>query len=153
MRHLIQLAFILRRLLLRLLRVRTSGVKVMLFNEAGQLLLIRNSYGDRNLFLLPGGGISGGESAAQAAVREVREELGLDIGTVEAVATYISTAEGKRDTIHLFRATTHSEAKIDGWEVMEARFFPLDDLPKQVSPATRRRIEELTGRRPIEDSW
>lgn len=125
----------------------------MLFDEAGDLLLIRNSYGDRNFFLLPGGGIRRGESAAQAAAREVREELGLEISNVEPVATYTSVAEGKRDTIHLFQATANDEPKVDGWEVVEARFFPIDALPEQVSPATRRRIDELTGRRPRDGNW
>ena len=46
----------LQRLAWRLLRPRTRGVKVMLFNEAGELLLVRHSYGDTGLFLLPGGG-------------------------------------------------------------------------------------------------
>lgn len=65
MRAMIQLAYQVRRWLLALFRVRTTGVKVMLFNPAGQLLLIRNGYGESDLFLLPGGGVSRRESPAQ----------------------------------------------------------------------------------------
>ena len=57
MRAIIQSAYILRREVLRLLRLRTTGVKVMLFNDADELLLIRNAYGDSGQYLLPGGGI------------------------------------------------------------------------------------------------
>ena len=153
MRGTIQLGYQLRRIVLRMLRIRTTGVKVMLFNDAGNLLLIRNSYGDGSQFLVPGGGVSRRESPADAAVREVREELGLEIQNVEPVRTYRSNAEGKRDTIHLFRAAAHGEPHVDEWEVVEAGFFPLDDLPEKVSPATRRRIDELKGQRPIDGRW
>ena len=153
MRAIIQLAYRLRRLVLAVLRIRTTGVKVMLFNSAGELLLIRNGYGDSGHFLLPGGGVSRRESPAAAAIREVREELGVDVHDVDPVWTYESEAEGKRDTIHLFRAVADETPKADDLEVVEARFFPLDGLPERVSPATLRRIAELKGERPFEGRW
>ena len=153
MRALIQLAHQVRRWLLAVFRVRTTGVKVMLFNPAGELLLIRNGYGDSDLFLLPGGGVSRGESPAAAAAREVREELGLNIRDVEPVWTFESGAEGKRDTIHLFKAIVDGPPTVDDVEVIEARFFPLDALPDRVSPATLRRIAEMKGERPIDGRW
>ena len=125
----------------------------MLFNQAGELLLIRNGYGDSRQFLLPGGGVSRGESPAAAAVREVREELGLVLDRVEPVSTYESNAEGKRDTIHLFRALTLGRPAVDDREVIEAAFFALSSLPGQVSPATLRRIAEMEGERPIDGRW
>lgn len=153
MRAMIQLAYQVRRWLLALFRVRTTGVKVMLFNPAGQLLLIRNGYGESDLFLLPGGGVSRRESPAAAAAREVREELGLTVRDVEPVWTFESGAEGKRDTIHLFKAIVDELPKVDGVEVIEARFFALDALPDGVSPATLRRIAEMKGERPVDGRW
>jgi 8-oxo-dGTP pyrophosphatase MutT (NUDIX family) len=153
MRAIIQSAYILRREVLRLLRLRTTGIKVMLFNDADELLLIRNAYGDSGQYLLPGGGVSRGESPAAAAIREVREEIGIELDRVEPVWTFESNAEGKRDTIHLFKAKTHGRPEIDGREVIEARFFPLGALPSRVSPATLRRIEEISGERPIDGRW
>jgi 8-oxo-dGTP pyrophosphatase MutT (NUDIX family) len=138
---------------LRLLRLRTTGVKVMLFNDADELLLIRNAYGDSGQYLLPGGGVSRDESTAAAAIREVREEIGIELDRVEPVWTFESNAEGKRDTIHLFKAKTRERPEIDGREVIEARFFPLGALPSRVSPATLRRIEEISGERPIDGRW
>ena len=153
MRAMIQLAYQVRRWLLALFRVRTTGVKVMLFNPAGQLLLIRNGYGESDLFLLPGGGVSRRESPAAAAAREVREELGLTVRDVEPLWTFESGAEGKRDTIHLFKAIVDELPKVDGVEVIEARFFALDALPDGVSPATLRRIAEMKGERPVDGRW
>lgn len=153
MRAIVQIAYQLRRLVLGVLRIRTTGVKVMVFNRAGELLLIRNGYGDSSQFLLPGGGVSRGESPAAAAIREVREELGLRLPHVDPVWTYESNAEGKRDTIHLFRGEADATPEVDKTEVIEARFFALDALPEGVSPATRRRIAEVRGERPFAKSW
>ena len=50
---------------------------VMLFNERGELLLIRNSYGRSHLWVLPGGGIGRRETPEAAAAREVREEVAV----------------------------------------------------------------------------
>jgi len=153
MRAIIQSAYILRREVLRLLRLRTTGVKVMLFNDADELLLIRNAYGDSGQYLLPGGGVSRDESPAAAAIREVREEIGIELDRVEPVWTFESNAEGKRDTIHLFKAKTRERPEIDGREVIEARFFPFGALPSRVSPATLRRIDEISGERPMDGRW
>jgi len=153
MRLLIQIGYRLRRLLLRWLRLRTRGAKVMVFNGAAELLLIRNGYGDRRLWVLPGGGIGRRESPADAAKREVREETGLDVRDLAPVATYESAAEGKRDIIHLFRAVADGPPVADRLEVEEARFFPLDALPEGVSAATLRRIAELACERAPGGAW
>lgn len=137
----------------RLLRVRTRGVRVMLFNPAGEVLLIRHTYGRSDLFLLPGGGLRPWESPAQAARREVREEVGCTVSRLSLVSTHFSTAEGRRDTVSLFSAFTSDEPVPDGREVEEARFFPLHHLPSTLSPATSRRMEEHSGIRKPDGSW
>ena len=153
MRAVIQLAYRLRRAVHGALKIRTTGVKILLFNHAREVLLIRNSYGNSGQFLLPGGGVGRGEHPADAAVREVQEELGMIAEQVEHVWTYQSTGEGKRDTIHLFRAFAFGPIRIDGLEVVEARFFALDSLPENVSPATLRRLGEVNGERTYDGRW
>lgn len=90
MRSVIQAIYLVRRRVFGWLRIRTRGVKVMLFNDDGELLLIRNSYGNRALFVLPGGGIHRRETPEAAACREVREELGLDVRELALVGNYQS---------------------------------------------------------------
>ena len=55
----------------------------MLFDEGGEVLLVRfvvpRDGGDFVFWALPGGEIEAGETEAEAAVREVREELGLEL--------------------------------------------------------------------------
>jgi 8-oxo-dGTP pyrophosphatase MutT (NUDIX family) len=153
MKGVIQLLYRLRRRLIGLLRLRTRGVKVMLFNQAGELLLIRNSYGQTDIFVLPGGGIRPFETPGAAALREVREEVGIAADRVTPRSVHRSQAEGKRDTIHLFTAYTEERPIPDGVEVEEARFFPLDGLPDTVSAATLRRIAEFRGEGPVGTDW
>ena len=57
--------------------------RVMLFDEGGAVLLIRfvamRPDGEFVFWALPGGEVEGGETEAEAAVRELREELGIEV--------------------------------------------------------------------------
>ena len=153
MKRLLAPLYRVQRLLWRLFRPRTRGVKVMLFNAAGELLLVRHSYGDTALFLLPGGGVRPFERPELAAAREIREELGCGVARLTLISVHASTHEGKSDTVHLYRAELAGEIRIDGVEIAEAGFFHLDALPASTSPATRRRLAELSGERATDGRW
>ena len=148
-----QFAYRVQKHLWRMFRPRTRGVKVMLFNADGEILLIRNSYGASNLFLLPGGGVRPWERPLDAARREVREELGCSVEALVPLSMHSTSAEGKRDTVHLFEARIAGSLQADGVEVREARFFALDALPEAVSPATARRLAERSGQLEPDGSW
>ncbi len=153
MRPLIDLAYRLRRRTMAMLRWRTRGVKAMVFDRAERVLLVRHRYGRSDLWMLPGGGIARGETPEAAVVREMREETGCALMEVGAIGIFTARAEGRRDTVHLFRARTSDAPVADAVELAEARFFPLDALPDRVSPATRRRIDEVRGERAADGRW
>jgi len=150
---LLDLAYRIQKHVWRLFRPKTRGVKVLLVNGAGEILLIRNSYGQTRQFVLPGGGIRPRENPAQAAAREVKEELGCAVEELRLASTHCSTREGKRDTIYLFHGRLSGQPVADNFEVLEARFFPPDALPQTVSRATERRVDEMLGKRPATESW
>jgi len=50
---------------------------VLLSDEAGRIMLVRPTYKD--YWDLPGGYVEAGETPAQAAAREIREELGITV--------------------------------------------------------------------------
>lgn len=149
----LDLAYRLQRQVWQLFRPRTRGVKVMLFNDRGEILLIRNNYGRSDQFVLPGGGVRPWETPSAAARREVQEELGCDAHDLRPMSTHWSDAEGKRDTIFLFSAIAAASARPDGIEVAEASFFALGQLPPNVSPATLRRIAEHSGDQSMDGPW
>jgi ADP-ribose pyrophosphatase YjhB (NUDIX family) len=153
MKLVLQLAYRLQRQLWKLIRPQTRGVKIILFNTEGQILLIRNSYGARHLFVLPGGGVKPWEQPDRAAHREVQEELGCSLRTLVPLSTHHTSAEGKRDTVYLFEAELVGNPTPNGAEVAEARFFGLAALPQAVSPATMRRLAERRGVLEVDGSW
>lgn len=55
-------------------------------DEAGRVLLQQRS--DNGFWNLPGGGLELGESVAEACVREVREETGLEVEIVRLIGVY-----------------------------------------------------------------
>jgi mutator protein MutT len=56
-------------------------------DEQGRILLLRRSDGD-NLWGFPGGWMELGERAAEAVMREVREETGLEVEPVALIGVY-----------------------------------------------------------------
>ena len=62
---------------------------VILTDEAGKILICKRGEGGSCAFLweFPGGKVEEGESPEQAAVRECKEELGLDITLGEVFST------------------------------------------------------------------
>ncbi len=56
-------------------------------DERGRILLVRRSDG-ASLWGFPGGAIEPGERADEAAAREVREEIGLEVEPVDLIGIY-----------------------------------------------------------------
>ena len=80
--------------------------RVMVFDPAGRVLLIRcvvmRGDGEFVFWLTPGGEIEGGETPLEAAVRELREELGLTgevVGPVYEEATQFEHQGEMRDNV------------------------------------------------------
>jgi ADP-ribose pyrophosphatase YjhB (NUDIX family) len=123
------------------------GVGVIIFDDQGRLLLERRR--DCGLWGLPGGRIEPGESVAEAALREVKEETGLDVEIVRLVGVYsepdgrIVTYPDNGDVVHLVDIIL--VARVLGGELVcseeshevaffESGSFPGDIVPPAVSP-------------------
>lgn len=62
------------------------GAGVLLTDRAGRILLVEPTY--KKDWEIPGGLVEGGESPSEAAAREVREELGLDLAVGELLVVH-----------------------------------------------------------------
>lgn len=134
------------RIVWRITRPRTIGVRAILLDRDGRIALVRHTYVDH--WYLPGGGVKKGESIHTALLRELAEEVGVTDARVERVlGVYHSRREGKDDHIVIFVVQGGPDAsaelrRADPAEIEEAGWFAPDALPTPLSPATARRIAE-----------
>lgn len=85
--------------------MKTTSHGVLIFNEHGQLLLA-HATGQKH-WDIPKGGAEIGESAREAAIREVKEETGSDLSAVSMVELGLLRYHARKD-LHLFRAVLHT---------------------------------------------
>ena len=69
--------------------VLRPGASALIFDEARERILLTRRE-DNGRWCLPGGGMDPGESAAEACVREVSEETGLNVKVTKLVGIYTS---------------------------------------------------------------
>jgi ADP-ribose pyrophosphatase YjhB (NUDIX family) len=130
-------------------------VTAVVTSGAGEVLLQRRT--DNGLWALPGGGIELGESVAQALVREVREETGLEVEPVALVGVYsdprhviaYADSEVRQQFSLCFAARVLGGALRGSDESHEVRFVAPGDLDRlPIHPAQRLRIRHFLERRP-----
>ena len=125
-----------------LFRPVTYGVRVLLVKD-GRVLLIRHTY--RSGWHLPGGGIKRGETVETAARREIREETGAEMGAVQLLGIYSNLDGYVSGHNILFACEDFSIVGSPDHEIAEARFFAQSELPADIFPGHRRKIEEYLG--------
>jgi 8-oxo-dGTP pyrophosphatase MutT (NUDIX family) len=135
----------------RIARPITVGVRVLMIRDAN-VLLVRHTY--RRWWYFPGGGVKRGESLPQAIRREAAEEVGAKLEDLGLLGVYSSFQEHKSDHIAVFVSDAFSLTQETDREIEACRFFPLHDLPEDISPGTLRRAREFVqGDAPYTGTW
>jgi len=137
----------------RLQRPTTLGVRAVVTNDSGAVLLVKHSYAPG--WYLPGGGVERGETALGAVVRELAEEGGVEaIAAPVMLALYANHAVFPNDHVALYRIETWRLFFFNATATTEIYTLSLlDALPDGVTPGTRRRIAELFHGAPIAADW
>jgi ADP-ribose pyrophosphatase YjhB (NUDIX family) len=108
------------------------------FNEAGELLLVREAV-DGNRWTLPGGWADVNVSPAGNVVKEIREESGYEARVLKLAAVWDRERQGHAPPapFHTYKLFYVCEvtggAAADSLETNEARFFTEDTLPADLS--------------------
>jgi 8-oxo-dGTP diphosphatase len=122
----------------------------VLVARQGRVLLVRRSHNPgRGLWCLPAGFEDAEESPEQAAVREAREETGLDIALGPILGIYYYDDDPRGPGILIcFLATTLPDdaAPLAGDEASELGFFAPDALPPLSAETHRRAIADWHAR-------
>jgi 8-oxo-dGTP pyrophosphatase MutT (NUDIX family) len=123
------------------------GACVAIF-QAGRLLLTQRE--DFEVWCLPGGHVEPGESLAQAAVREAREETGLEVELTRLVGMYYRLTGWSEGGVHV----ASFSARVAGGslnpqpdEVLDARFFDPERLPEPLFWNHTQRIRDALDER------
>jgi len=109
-----------------------SCVLVMTYNEFDEVVLARQGYLSDQYTTFTSGFMKPGETAEETALREVKEELGIELETLEYGGTYWF---GMNDMLmHGFMGFAHKQELHLSEEVDSAEWVPLLEAPKTMFP-------------------
>jgi ADP-ribose pyrophosphatase YjhB (NUDIX family) len=133
--------------------VPSFGVVVAVIRHGAVALQLRE---DANLWGLPGGAVDPGETLAQAAIREVREETGLDVRLTRLVGVYSRPAwlDGGDHAVLFAAAPVGGDVRrFSVAETLDARFFRPTELPADLLWWHRRMIDDAFARLAGSVAW
>ena len=117
-----------------------SAVVPFLNDPAGeepQVLLLRQYRyaADGYLYEIPAGRLDSGESPADCAARELKEETGCTAERIESLTTILTTPGFTDEVIHLFMATglTHGKAQREADEFADTVIMRLSEALERIS--------------------
>lgn len=96
--------------------------------DAGRIVLVRRNHEPRQgCWAFPSGFVDAGEVVEEAAIREVREETGLEVQLDSLIGVY--SEEDNPVVFVAYAGRVIDGVLVAGDEAYEARFFEPDDLP------------------------
>jgi len=119
----------------------TAGA--LIFNDSGEVLLLKHRFRAGSGWGIPGGFLEPGEHAEQALRRELREEIGLAVRDVEIFTS--RTFKRPQQVEILFRCRASGAVKPQTIEVERAQWFSLHSLAAELPKDQRLLIERATS--------
>lgn len=126
---------------------RVDVVSTLIYDSARQqIVMVQNGTGDSSYWSLPGGAVEPGETLEQAAIRETKEESGLDVtlAGLHSVREVFFADRGHHALLFTFYAHIIGgslEASDPDGDIVEARWMTFREaneltpyLPERLSP-------------------
>jgi 8-oxo-dGTP pyrophosphatase MutT (NUDIX family) len=129
----------------------TFGVAAAVYDGEGRVLLVRHRYNAG--WRLPGGGVGRGEPPQAAILRELAEEVGLVGGGAQFFALYTRKAGWTTVVVALYSVDGAAVNFRPNLEIRDICFADPLSPPEGCTPATLRRLQELTGAAPPAHHW
>jgi mutator protein MutT len=130
----------LRRWSMRATQTRfTVTAGALIFNDAGEVLLLKHRFRPGSGWGIPGGFLESGEQPEEAVRRELREEVGLEVTEVEIFTS--RSFKKPRQVEILFRCRANTEVQPRTIEVERAGWFSVQSLPDGLPRDQRLLIE------------
>lgn len=130
-----------RQLIFHLNAKYNLGTNVIIFNEQGQVWLQKHRFWSHYPWGLPGGHVNRREAPHQAAIREIKEELGADLAIMQLLDIQLSDTNQRTTIAYYLGQFTSPLGQLDQNEILEAAYFDLDQLPIDTLPAHRQIIQ------------
>jgi 8-oxo-dGTP diphosphatase len=127
---------------------RRLGAAAVILDQQDRVLLVRHTYGRLN-WEIPGGVSEPGESAMETALREVREELGVDAVPDRMTGLYYEPEQDAHHFVFRCHLDENATPTPSSEEISASDFWAIHALPRPISDFTVRRIHDaLDGRLP-----
>ena len=115
----------------------TAGA--VIFNDKGEVLLLKHRFRAGSGWGLPGGFMEAGEQPVEAVRRELREEIGLEVDDVNVIAA--RSFKKPQQVEVLFCGRANADVKPLNMEIERAEWFAIDALPEGLPRDQRDYIE------------
>jgi ADP-ribose pyrophosphatase YjhB (NUDIX family) len=136
----------------RIIGAKTVGARALVVKN-NEVLLVRHTY--QKGWCTIGGTVDKNESPRAALLRELVEEVGVIVLEKPELFGLYHNKNHKRDDYVAFYIVNDFEMQKNSTssEIAEKKWFPLGNLPPDITPSTLKRIEEYLDQREKSDKW
>ena len=117
----------------------TATAGAVIFSDDGRILLLDHVFRPESGWGIPGGFLNRGEQPEAGLRRELREEVGLELDSVELLST--RSLHRPRQIEIYFCAKAIGAPHPRSFEIRGAEWFPLDALPEELPEDQRQLIQ------------